>query len=191
MAQHEAAAATRPLEALFEIIGDLGGGAGDCGGVAGRGTQAVLHELIKRNFAIVAQGLSELGDEPDRRGLGSDDALVQFAQRKARRQRRHVETGVVRQPGADGLARHAVDQTFAHALRCGLGLADHDLRRPDDADLRGIATFREQRGIYLGTLLRHRRDRLPRPENVVDEPHRRPRAARRAAGLDQDRHNLR
>ena len=66
MAQHEAAPASRTLEAFFEIIGDLGRGAGHRGGVAGRGPQAVLHKLIERNLAVIAQGLGELGNEPDR-----------------------------------------------------------------------------------------------------------------------------
>src|ERR1700730_9324172 len=35
--------------------------------------------------------LDQEADEPDRRGVCRDDALVQFEHREARRQRRHVE----------------------------------------------------------------------------------------------------
>src|ERR1700750_1368761 len=53
MTQHEAAAASRALEALPEIIGDRGRGAGARGGVAGRDPQAMLHELFERNLAVI------------------------------------------------------------------------------------------------------------------------------------------
>src|SRR3977135_2093669 len=59
MAQHEAAAASRALEAFFEIIGDLGCSAGYCGGVTGRGPQAMLHKLIERSRAFTPQGWSQ------------------------------------------------------------------------------------------------------------------------------------
>src|SRR4029078_7833116 len=87
----------------------------------------------------------------------------------------------------DGLAWYAVNQALAHALGLRLGLANHDLRGPDDANLVRVAAFRAQGRVDLGALLGHGRDRLARTEDVVDEPRRRARAARRAARLDQNR----
>ena len=39
----------------------------------------MLHELLERDLAVVAQGLCELLDESDRRSIGGDDALLEFA----------------------------------------------------------------------------------------------------------------
>src|SRR5688572_4482505 len=191
MAQHEAATATRPLETLLQKVGDLRGRAGDGGGVARRRLQSMFEKILERDFAVVAQRLRKLLDEADRRCVGGDDALVQFAQRETRGQRRHIESGVVREPDTDGLAWYAVNQALAHAPGLRLGLADHDLRGPDDADLVRVTAFRAQGRVYLSALLGHGRDRLARTEDVVDEPRRRARATRRAASLDQNRDDLR
>src|SRR5581483_6566977 len=86
MAQHEAAAAARALKSLLEIIRDLRRGAGDRGGVAGRRAQAVLHELLERDLAIIAERGRKLLDEADRRRIGGDDALLELAQRELGRQ---------------------------------------------------------------------------------------------------------
>src|SRR4029078_10001062 len=91
----------------------------------------------------------------------------------------------------DGLAWYAVNQALAHALGLRLGLANHDLRGPDDANLVRVAAFRAQGRVDLGALLGHGRDRLARTEDVVDEPRRRARAARRAARPGQKRDELR
>ena len=62
-----------------------------------------MFEELLAILAILAEGLRERCDEPDGRGVGGHDALVELPQREARRQRRHVEAGIVREPHADRL----------------------------------------------------------------------------------------
>ena len=92
MAQHEAATATGSLETLLQKVRNLRGGAGDGRGVARRRLQSVLEEILERDFPVVTQRLRKLLDEADRRCVGRDDALVQFAQRETRGQRRPAWT---------------------------------------------------------------------------------------------------
>src|SRR5262245_48640665 len=93
--QHEAAAAARTLKAFLELIGDLRGGASCCGGIATGCFEPLLEEVIRHDLAVMAQRLRELCHKTNRRCIYGNDPLIQRLEREARRQRRHIESGVV------------------------------------------------------------------------------------------------
>ena len=112
--------------------------------IAGRGMQAVLKELLTRDLGRAAQSSGQSANETNRRSLRCADLLIEFVQRKARRQ---VKTDIERQIDADGLWYDCRRQVLTLRLGVLSLFGDDQPCLPKDADVDWVSTRRDKLDI--------------------------------------------
>src|ERR1700677_5116326 len=99
MPQHESAAAAGSLKLLLENIRELLRVPRDCLLIARRVAASAVEKLLRRHLGTLTKSMDQLMHEAHRRGVCSNDLLVQCLQREPARQSREIVSTIVRQIG--------------------------------------------------------------------------------------------